>query len=173
LQQNKNLDMCCSLHKATMTNECNESKVKEDDSKVIITKHGFSNGSSWLADLFLLMDMSILTRGLKHMFFDQSTWLGWLIWPIYLVKSDNLNQNGQWVLVKWDILCLLHTYFLLPISHLQFYNLLTYSPTHLNVLPTYQRTHPPRCNTYLLTKPPTYLNVIPTYYPPWGLSMKS
>jgi hypothetical protein len=38
--------MCCSLHKATMTNECNESKMKEDDSKVIITKHGFSNGSS-------------------------------------------------------------------------------------------------------------------------------
>jgi hypothetical protein len=138
-----------------MTNECNQSKVKEDDSKVIITKHGFSNGSSWLADLFLLMDMSILTRGLKHIFFDQSTWLGWLIWPIYLVKLNNLNQNGQWVLVKWDILCLLHTYFLLPTSYFPF--------TILQ--PTYLFTHPLKCTTYLPTHPPTPLDVIPIYLP--------
>jgi hypothetical protein len=31
--------------------------------------------TSWLIDLFVLMDMSILTKGLKHVFFDQSTWL--------------------------------------------------------------------------------------------------
>jgi len=35
-----------------------------------ITKHGSSNGSSWLIGLFLLMDMSILTREPKHVVFD-------------------------------------------------------------------------------------------------------
>jgi hypothetical protein len=33
----------------------------------------FSNGSNWLATLFLLMDMSILTKGPNHVLFDQST----------------------------------------------------------------------------------------------------
>jgi hypothetical protein len=66
-------------------------------------KHCFSNKSNWLTSLFLLMDMSILTRGANHFFFYQSTWLGGLIWPIHLVKLNNLNQNGQWVLVKGDI----------------------------------------------------------------------
>jgi hypothetical protein len=52
---------------------------------------------------FLLIDMSILTRSSKHVFFYQSIWLKWLIWPIHLVKLNNPSQNGQWVLVKWDI----------------------------------------------------------------------
>jgi hypothetical protein len=54
--------------------------------------------------------------------------------------------------------------YLLPTSHLQFYNL----PTYLNVLPTYQPTHLPKCDTYLLpTRPPTYLHIyyLPTYIP--------
>ncbi len=70
MQQNKNSYMCCSSHKVTMADEWNESKKKENDSRVTIIKHGFSNVSSWLADLFLLMDMSILTKGPKHVFFD-------------------------------------------------------------------------------------------------------
>jgi len=95
--------MCCSLHKITMVDERNESKKKENDYRVTTIKHGFSNVSSWLIDLFLLMDMSILTKGPKHEFFDQSTWLGWHIWPIHLVKLNNLSQDGQRILVKWDI----------------------------------------------------------------------
>jgi len=49
------------------------------------------------------MDMSILTKGLKHVFFDQSTWLEWPIWPIYQAKLNNPSQNGQRALIKWDI----------------------------------------------------------------------
>jgi hypothetical protein len=58
--------------------------------------------------------------------------------------------------------------YLLPTSHLQFYNLPTYPPTYLDViptyylpthlliyLPTYPPTHPP---TYLLQ--PTYLIIL-------------
>jgi hypothetical protein len=66
-------------------------------------KNGFSNGSNWLIGFFLLMHMSILTRGSKYVFFYQSTWLEWLIWPLYLIKLNNLNQNGQHILIKWDI----------------------------------------------------------------------
>jgi len=54
---------------------------------------GFSNGPSWLIDHCLLMDMSILTKGSRHVFFDQSTWLKWLIWLIHPIKLHNLNQN--------------------------------------------------------------------------------
>jgi hypothetical protein len=35
----------------------------------------FSNIPSWLTRLFLAMDMSILTKGSRHVFFDQQTWL--------------------------------------------------------------------------------------------------
>jgi len=38
-----------------------------------------SNILSWLTGLFLPMDMSILTKGSRHVFFDQLTWLQWLI----------------------------------------------------------------------------------------------
>jgi hypothetical protein len=37
------------------------------------TKHGFSNGSSSIIGLFILMDMSILIKGPKHVFFDESS----------------------------------------------------------------------------------------------------
>jgi hypothetical protein len=40
------------------------------DTTSIITKHGFSNDSSWPTSFFLLMDMSISTRGSKHVCFD-------------------------------------------------------------------------------------------------------
>jgi hypothetical protein len=49
------------------------------------------------------MDMSILTKGLKHVFFDQSTWLDRLTWLIHLVKLENVGQNGHWVLIT--IIC--------------------------------------------------------------------
>jgi hypothetical protein len=42
----------------------------------ITTKHGFSNGSNWLIGLFLLMDMSILNKGPKHVFFYYQLDLG-------------------------------------------------------------------------------------------------
>ncbi len=41
--------------------------------------------------LVLLMDMSIWTRGVKHICFHQSTWLKRLIWLIHPVKLDNLS----------------------------------------------------------------------------------
>jgi hypothetical protein len=44
-----------------------------------------------------------LTKGTKYVFFNQSIWLKWFIWPIHLVKLNHLSQNGQWVLVKWNI----------------------------------------------------------------------
>jgi hypothetical protein len=56
---------------------------------ITTTKHGFSNVSSWLIGIFKIMDMSILIRGSKHVFFDKSTWLKWIIWPIYLIKLNN------------------------------------------------------------------------------------
>jgi hypothetical protein len=43
------------------------------------------------------------------------------------IKFDIISQNDQCFLVKWDILCLLHTYFLPPTYN--FYNLPTYPPT--------------------------------------------
>jgi hypothetical protein len=42
------------------------------DGVFIILKIDFSNVSSLLTTYFLLMDMSILTRGPKHVFVDQS-----------------------------------------------------------------------------------------------------
>jgi hypothetical protein len=58
-----------------------------------------------------------------------------------------------------------YAYYILPTSHLQSYNLPTYQPTYLDVIPTYPPMHPP---TYYL---PTYFDVLPpcTYllpYPP-------
>jgi len=65
---------------------------------------GFLNISSWLIGLLLVMDTFILIKGLKHVFFYESTWIKWFIWSIHiLIKLNNLNQNGQWVLIKWDI----------------------------------------------------------------------
>ncbi len=66
-------------------------------------KHGFSNDSSLLIGLFLLVDIFTLIRSWKRVFFDQSNWLRWFIWPIHIVKLNNPSQNGQWVLIKWDI----------------------------------------------------------------------
>jgi hypothetical protein len=64
---------------------------------------GFSNVPSWVIGLFKPMDMSILTKGSRHVFFKQPTWLEWLIYLIHLVKLNNPNQNDEWVLVKWNI----------------------------------------------------------------------
>jgi hypothetical protein len=47
---------------------------------------GFSNGPSWLIGYFLLMDMSTLTRGSKHIF-----------WPINLTKVNNLTNTSSQV----------------------------------------------------------------------------
>jgi len=69
----------------------------------LLEKSDFPNGSNWLIGPFVLMDMSILIKILKHVFFDQSTWLKWLIWPIHIIKLNNLSQNDKWVLVKWNI----------------------------------------------------------------------
>jgi hypothetical protein len=57
------------------------------------------------------------------------------------IKNDIISQNDQFFLLKWDILCLLHAYFLPFI-----YNFTTYQPTHP---PTYVRTYLPQCITYL------------------------
>jgi len=40
------------------------------------------------------MDMFILIRGLKYVFFDQSTWLEWFFLSMHLVKLHNPSQNG-------------------------------------------------------------------------------
>jgi len=114
-----------------------------------IRKHGFSNSSSWQTGIFLLMNMSILIKGPKHVFFDQSIWLRWLIWPIHLVKLDNPSQNGQWVLVKWDT----YAYYI-PTSYLPF--------TILQ--PTYLPTRLPKCTTYLPTHPLISYNLL-TFIP--------
>jgi hypothetical protein len=62
--------------------------------------------------------------------------------------------------------------YLPPTTHLQFYNLPTYQPTHLLKCNTYVPTHPPThacitylsiCIIYLLIYLPTYLDVQPTY----------
>ncbi len=70
-------------------------------------------------------------------------------------KKLTINKDDQCSLVKRDILCLLHTYFLPPT-----YNLTTYLPTH-------QPTHLLKCNTYLPTYLPihllTYIYYIPIY----------
>jgi hypothetical protein len=81
----------------------------------------------------------------------------------YLLKlniKNNINQNDQCSLVKWDILCLLHTSYL-PLTILQLtylptkmYYLPTNPPTCLDVVRTFAPTHLP---IYLLTHPPTYL----------------
>jgi len=132
----KNLFLCIPPNELLI----NISQLSQNTIKIL----GFSNISSWLIGLLLLMDMSILIRGLKHVFFYQSTWIKWFLWPIHiLIKLNNLNQNGQWVLVKWDIYLLHPTY-----------NLTTYLPTYL---PTYQPTHLPKYNIYY---PPAQL---PTY----------
>jgi hypothetical protein len=113
---------------------------------------GFSNSANWLTCLFWLMDMSIYTKGPKHVFFDQSTRIKWFIWPLHPIKLEttlfkwpmSFNQMGHLMPITY-----------LPfISHLQSYN-----------LPTYQPTHSPKCNMYLLSHPPTYLNVLFTYLP--------
>jgi hypothetical protein len=64
---------------------------------------GFSNSLSWLTSFFLLMDMSILTRGLKHIFLINQLDYNNLFWSIHLVKLNNPSQNGQWIMVKWAI----------------------------------------------------------------------
>ncbi len=55
---------------------------------------GLSNGSSWPTSPFLLMDMSILTWWMRHVVFDQSTYLKWHIWLIHPINLDNPSQNG-------------------------------------------------------------------------------
>jgi hypothetical protein len=114
------------------------------------------------------MDMSILTRGSKHLFFGQHIQSSWTtiikllngFWSNGTFSEieqnifDIINQDDQCSLVKWDILCLLHTYLLPPTC-----NLITY-------LPIYQLT--PYLNIiHLFTNPPTYLNVthVPIYPP--------
>jgi hypothetical protein len=44
-------------------------------------------------------------------------------------------------------------------------------PTYLDVVPTYQPAHVPRCNTYVPIHPPTYLAIHPptTYLPTFVL----
>jgi hypothetical protein len=79
------------------------------------------------------MEMSIWTKSLTHIFLTNQ-----------LDKLNNLSQNDQWVLIKWDYLCILHTYILPPI-----YNFTTYLPTNPTHLPTYLHT--------------TYLDILPTY----------
>jgi hypothetical protein len=70
-----------------------KSTWKEEMSTTI--KHGFSNDWSWLIGLFLLMDIFTLIRSPIHVFFDQSNWLRWFIWPIHIIKLNNPSQNGQ------------------------------------------------------------------------------
>jgi hypothetical protein len=124
---------------------------------------GFSNDSNWLISFLILMDMFILTKGMKHVFFHQSTWLKktyltntssqveqpWSKWSLgfnqmqHIVKLNiryTISEDDQCSLIKWDILCLLHTYLLLPTYNFTIY-LSTNTPTYLNLIPTYQLTH--------------------------------
>jgi hypothetical protein len=65
------------------------------------------------------------------------------------------SQNDKCFLVKWDILFLLHIYLYLAITILQPTYLPTNPPTYLDVVPTYQLTHLPKCSTDLPTHSPT------------------
>jgi len=75
--------------------------------------------------------------------------------------------------------------YLPPTSHLQSYylptnpptHLLTYSPTYMDVLPTYPNTYLHTCIMYLHTHPPTYIYTyyLPAHatYPPTYLPMNT
>jgi hypothetical protein len=58
-------------------------------------------------------------------------------------KLTSLVKMANVFLVKWDILCLSRTYPYLPFTIFQPTYLLNNPPTYLNVIPTYQPTHPP------------------------------
>jgi hypothetical protein len=61
----KSLFLCIPLNELLI----NISQLSQNTTKILV----FSNNSSWLIGLLLLMDMPILIRGPKHVFFDQWT----------------------------------------------------------------------------------------------------